>query len=104
MKIFSVEQIRNWDAYTINNEPVKSIDLMERAATACFDWIIRNFDDSYHFIIFCGKGNNGGDGLAIARLLKSIKYRVSVFIVQSGSASADFETNLKKLEKTSVPV
>ncbi|MGN6601021.1 MAG: NAD(P)H-hydrate dehydratase [Ginsengibacter sp.] len=104
MKIFSVEQIRNWDAYTINNEQVKSIDLMERAATACFDWIIRNFDDSYHFIIFCGKGNNGGDGLAIARLLKSIKYRVSVFIVQSGSASADFETNLKKLEKTSVPV
>ncbi|HEU5054447.1 MAG TPA: NAD(P)H-hydrate dehydratase [Hanamia sp.] len=104
MKIFSVEQIRNWDAYTIKNEPVKSVDLMERAATACFDWIIRNFDDSYHFIIFSGKGNNGGDGLAIARLLKSIKYRVSVYIVQSGSASADFETNLKKLEKTSVPV
>ena len=105
MKIFSVEQIREWDSYTIKNEPIKSIDLMECAATACFDWIVQNFDDAFHFKIFCGKGNNGGDGLAIARLLKSIKYHVSVFILDSDSeGSADFKTNLKKLQKTSVDI
>ena len=105
MKIFSVEQIRNWDQYTINHEPIKSIDLMERAATACFDWIISNFDDDYHFKIFCGKGNNGGDGLALARLLNSIKYEVEVFIPESESrGSDDFEKNLQKLKNGSVEV
>lgn len=105
MKIYSVNQIKNWDSYTIEHEPIKSIDLMERAAVACFDWIIQNFDDFYHFKVFCGKGNNGGDGLAIARLLNSIKYQVSVFIPFSeDSGSKDFEENLKKLKKTSVNI
>ncbi|MEO8822963.1 MAG: NAD(P)H-hydrate dehydratase [Ginsengibacter sp.] len=105
MKIYSVKQIKNWDSYTIKHEPIKSIDLMERAAVACFDWIIQNFDDFYHFKIFSGRGNNGGDSLAIARLLNSIKYQVSVFIPFSESpGSIDFEKNLKKLKKTSVPV
>ena len=69
MKIFSVAQIKAWDAFTISNEPVKSIDLMERAARACFDWITKNIDNNITLKIFCGKGNNGGDGLAIARHL-----------------------------------
>lgn len=105
MKIFSVQQIREWDSFTINHKRIKSIDLMERAADECFDWIVQNFDDDYHFKIFCGRGNNGGDGLAIARLLHSIKYKVSVFIVDSDSTgSPDFETNLQKLKKTSVNI
>lgn len=105
MKIFSVKQIKNWDLYTIHHEPITSTELMERAAGACFDWIVENFDDEYHFKIFCGKGNNGGDGLAIARLLKTIKYKVSVFIPFSDAAgSEDFEENLKKLKKTSVKI
>jgi NAD(P)H-hydrate epimerase len=105
MKIFSVTQIKDWDAYTIKHEPIKSIDLMERAATVCFEWIVRNFDDYYHFKIFCGKGNNGGDGLAIARLLKNIKYQVSVYIIGGEkSGSSDFEENLKKLKKTKAAI
>jgi hydroxyethylthiazole kinase-like uncharacterized protein yjeF len=105
MKIFSVNQIKKWDLYTIRHEPIKSIELMERAAVDCFDWIVENFDDDYHFKIFCGKGNNGGDGLAIARLLKTIKYQVSVFIPFNDDAgSEDFEVNLKKLKKTSVNI
>ena len=102
MKIFSVKQIKKWDAYTIEHEPIPSIDLMERAATACFDWLIQNFDDDHQFKIFCGRGNNGGDGLAIARLLKSIKYKVSVYIPFAESpGSDDFETNLRRLKKAS---
>jgi len=80
MKIFSVQQVQKWDAFTIDKEGISSIKLMERAAVSCFGWIVQNFDEFYCFKIFCGKGNNGGDGLALARLLNSIKYQVSVFI------------------------
>lgn len=105
MKIFSVEQIQKWDSFTINEEGIPSIKLMERAAVSCFGWIVQNFDEFYCFKIFCGKGNNGGDGLALARLLNSIKYQVSVFIPETDKpGSPDFEENLKKLKKTSVHI
>ncbi|MEO9023233.1 MAG: NAD(P)H-hydrate dehydratase [Ginsengibacter sp.] len=105
MKIFSVSQIRNWDSYTISHEPVESINLMERAAMACFKWIVQSFDMDTPVKIFCGKGNNGGDGLAIARLLSKEKYKVSVYII-AGKAlgSPDFESNLKKIKSTSAEV
>lgn len=78
---------------------------MERATTACFNWILKNFEKNISFKIFCGKGNNGGDGLAIARLLSKNKYDVSVFILENkNSGSADFETNLKRLKKKSVKI
>ena len=100
MKIFSSEQIKNWDAFTIKNEPVSSIDLMERAARAGTDWILQNFNTQKKFKIFCGKGNNGGDGLAIARMLIKSNCKVSVYIVETGSSgSPDFETNLKNLNE-----
>ncbi len=54
MKILSAEQIRAWDKYTIENEPVSSIDLMERAAKQCTDWIIKHYANGT-FIFFCGK-------------------------------------------------
>src|SRR6185437_2577620 len=105
MKIFSVAQIKNWDSYTIQHETIQSIDLMERAATAVFEWVTENFDEDCSFKIFCGRGNNGGDGLAVARLLNSIKFKVSVFIPFSNSpGSEDFETNLKRLKATSVEI
>jgi ADP-dependent NAD(P)H-hydrate dehydratase / NAD(P)H-hydrate epimerase len=98
VKIFSAAQFRNWDAVTISNEPVSSIDLMERAAEKCTQWIIaRNFH-AQSFTIFCGKGNNGGDGLAIARLLLEKQKNVSVFIIETVvPGSSDFETNLQRL-------
>ena len=45
MKIFSAQQIRDWDQFTINHEPIASIDLMERAATACTEWLLRQYPD-----------------------------------------------------------
>ena len=68
MKIFSVSQIKAWDAYTIQHEPISSIDLMERPPQGLRPWIINHFEKNQSFKIFCGKGNNGGDGLAIARI------------------------------------
>lgn len=99
MKIFSAEQIRAWDKFTIENEPVTSIDLMERAAEKCTQWLAKNFNKNDSFFIFCGPGNNGGDGLAIARLLKQKNYAVKVFIAGNKKGSRDFETNKERWEK-----
>ena len=105
MKIFSAAQIKQWDAYTIQNESIASIDLMERAATACCKWLIgKNFGAS-HFRIFCGKGNNGGDGLAIARLLIEHKCLVTVYILEFGNiGSDDFQANLKRLHECTTDI
>lgn len=100
MKILPVEKIREADAYTIKNEPIKSIDLMERAAKQCFRWIRKNTDNKQPVKIFCGPGNNGGDGLVIARLLAKKDYDVKVFIVRfTEKGSEDFNTNLKRLQE-----
>lgn len=74
---------------------------MERAATACWRWITEHFDNSNSFKIFCGRGNNGGDGLAIARLLIESLYSVSVYIAGDKIGSNDFEKNLEKLNAIS---
>ncbi|WP_295117230.1 NAD(P)H-hydrate dehydratase [uncultured Chitinophaga sp.] len=100
MKIFSAEQIRAADAYTIAHEPVSSIMLMERAAAACAAWIRNKFSETTPICIFCGMGNNGGDGLAIARLLLHRGYNVEVYLVHhSEKSSDDYTANLRQLEK-----
>lgn len=96
--IFSAEQIRAWDEFTIRHEPVASIDLMERAATGCVQWLQDNGLDKESFAIFCGKGNNGGDGLAIARLLTNRGCDVTVYILEFGhKGTDDFQQNLARL-------
>src|SRR6187399_1654547 len=98
MKILKADQIRSWDQYTIEHEPIASIDLMERAATKCFEWLDGNGWLVDPFTVFCGKGNNGGDGLAIARLLAIGGCKVSVHILEFGHrGTEDFQTNLAKL-------
>jgi len=100
MKILSAEQIKACDVFTIQNEPISSIDLMERAAMACIKHIVKNASIDSDFVIFCGKGNNGGDGLAIARFLIKRNYAVKVFIVDhSNKASDDFNINLERLKE-----
>jgi len=102
MKILSAEQIRKWDEFTILNEPISSLDLMERAAAKCTAWIEENFKNKF-FKIFCGKGNNGGDGLAIARKLAEKNIACEVYILESVSAGTnDFEANLQRLHSCSV--
>lgn len=100
MKIFSAAQMQKWDAYTIANEPITSIDLMERAATVCSKWLIGKNFGQQHFRVFCGKGNNGGDGLAIARLLIKHHCKVTVYILEFGNTgTVDFQTNLERLHE-----
>lgn len=102
MKIFSSEQIREIDAYTIANEPIASIDLMERASDALFGWIAKNISTSNKFLFFCGPSNNGGDGLALARMMFFAGYNTEVYYLNSTSYSVDFSINLSRLKKTNI--
>ncbi len=100
MKIFKTSQVREADAYTIKNEPISSINLMERAAKRCYKKIISDFKNQKNFVIIAGQGNNGGDGLVIARYLKKNKYNVRVFILKlSDKFSDDCKTNIENLLK-----
>ncbi|WP_184550736.1 NAD(P)H-hydrate dehydratase [Mucilaginibacter sp. FT3.2] len=101
------EQIRQADAFTIANEPISSIDLMERASKAFVGWFINHFPDKSKSISFyCGTGNNGGDGLAIARLLKDHQYKnINVKIARfSQKESEDFTANFYRLQKTGIDI
>ena len=98
MKILTPSQIRAVDAYTIEHEPISSVDLMERAASVCVDWIIRHFDMCRKIAVFAGPGNNGGDGLAIARMLFCMRADVSVYMLtESERLSPDALINYQRL-------
>ena len=100
MKFFRSEQIREIDALTILNEPVASIDLMERAAMQLFNWIADRFDRTAEFMIFAGPGNNGGDGIALARILAANRYYSEVYYVKlSDRESDDWRINFDRLVK-----
>ena len=98
MKIFTVAQIKKWDDYTIFNEPISSIQLMERAAAACFTWLQTYFKIKQCYTIFCGTGNNGGDGLAIARMLSLAGNSVKVYILEGENRSENFTVNLEQID------
>ena len=99
MKLFSVAQIREADQFTIEHEPISSIDLMERASVAVVEWLEDKFDRTTEFIVVCGIGNNGADGLAITRLLLEKKYNVtSIVLNHSENKSPDFKINYERLK------
>ena len=100
MKILTAEQIRAADSYTVMHEPISSIALMERAADTCTRWITEHFPQVTLYMVVCGMGNNGGDGLAISRQLIAKGCTVETFIIPFFSiASEDFSINKKALEK-----
>jgi NAD(P)H-hydrate epimerase len=102
MKIFSAEQIKAWDEYTMREEPITSEQLMERAAGRCFAWVVAQFPSQSSFTVCCGKGNNGGDGLVIARLLAQQGKTVSVYVLEFGYlGTPDFQLNLSRLHQFS---
>ncbi|MCX6200534.1 MAG: NAD(P)H-hydrate dehydratase [Bacteroidetes bacterium] len=94
-------QVHELDNYTIAHQRISSIDLMERASTQFFKWLIHAVENDKRVIVFCGKGNNGGDGLAVARMLLEAKYDVQIFVIEhSSKASKNYALNLKRLDKS----
>lgn len=100
MKIFTTSQVKALDAYTIQHEPISSIDLMERAAAAITDRLLSLFSGHVALKVFAGAGNNGGDALAVARLLALCGFEPEVYLLNiNGKLSSDCELNKVRLQK-----
>lgn len=98
MKILSAQQIRQADAYTIAHEPIAALDLMERASAAFVRAFVRHYALPCRVWVACGNGNNGADGLCIARLLAQLGYDVSVCVAYlSERSSPEFACNMARL-------
>jgi NAD(P)H-hydrate epimerase len=107
LPLLTSDKIREGDAYTIAHEPITSTNLMERASKAFVGWFLNHFPDKKkHVAVYCGTGNNGGDGLAIARMLQGHQYsRLSVKIARfSEKSTEDFNANLERLAGTGVNI
>jgi NAD(P)H-hydrate epimerase len=98
MKIFKAEQVKEIDAYTIEHEPIPSIDLMERAARQLYSWIIERYKQDKNFRIIVGPGNNGGDGLALARMLADDYFHVDLYYIKfTEKVTEDWKINHDRL-------
>ena len=106
MKILPIEKVREADAYTIEHEPIASVDLMERAATGVYEWLKKRVRKKKNRVmVFCGPGNNGGDGLVVARLLLADGNPVKVFVVRfTENESEDFSVNLSRIKEADASV
>jgi ADP-dependent NAD(P)H-hydrate dehydratase / NAD(P)H-hydrate epimerase len=101
MQIYTGTQIRDWDRYTIEHEPIRAIDLMERAAVAITTEIAERWDSSYTFVALAGPGNNGGDALAVARLLSEKGRQVEAYLFNTtGKLSDECSQNMRRLQNT----
>ena len=102
MKIGKSDLIRNMDNYCINDLKIPSIVLMENAALK----VVKNidFENFKSFTIVCGTGNNGGDGLAVARHIFSMNMKIDIFIVGNHSMSKDCEANYNILKNMRVNI
>jgi NAD(P)H-hydrate epimerase len=99
MKILRAEQIRAWDQATIQKQQISSLELMERAALACTEWICARYRQDTPVVVACGTGNNGGDGLAITRLLIQRGYSVMAFLLMHrDSLTQDCSAQLSALK------
>ena len=99
LKILTTKQSKEHDAYTIEHEPIASIDLMERACQAFVTWFTAEFEASRKIGIVCGTGNNGGDGLGIARMLNEMNYPIKVWIVKgTAPITDDFKINFDRVK------
>ena len=105
MIVLKPEYIREWELYTMNFQGIDTLNLMENAAQSVVNWLQDSEYCHKSFIIFCGKGNNGGDGLAIARLLRQINKKVVVYILENGKKGAHaFQHQLQLLRQLDVEV
>ena len=104
MKFFHTSTIKELDAYTIEHEPIASIDLMERAARVLTDAVLERFGGC-RFAVFSGPGNNGGDGLAVARMLAVAGCAVQVWLIDpKDRLSTDCAVNLLRLRESGIEV
>ncbi len=101
MKLATAQQMRNIDARTMREYSIAGLDLMENAGAGIATVIEREFApvSRKRVTVVCGKGNNGGDGLVVARHLRSKGAEVSVFLLAgAGELKGDPAVNLQRWE------
>lgn len=105
MKILTAAQTRALDQATIKAQGIRSEQLMERAGTAFTNWLLDTVAPAFgtEIHICCGPGNNGGDGLVVARQLYLAGYTPQVWLLPARQHSPDFELNRQRLPPA-VPV
>lgn len=100
MKIFTATQTQAWDRYTIEQEPIRSIDLMNRAVQVLRDWFVQHYAQNRPVVVFCGTGNNGGDGIGLAKQLTWLNFDAKVVVCDfAAKRSADFEAQIASISQ-----
>ena len=102
VKVLTAAQMREADRLTTERYGIPGIELMENAGTAIAEFLREKFADiaSRKILVLCGKGNNGGDGLVVARLLKDFGSAAVVFLFANpGSVEGDAAANLKRWQQ-----
>jgi len=103
MKIFLREQLAQIDRRTRDEEPIAEIDLMERASMALVNWFVANYSVSSRLAVIAGPGNNGGDALAVARILAGHRFPVTVYLPElDRQRSEASQINLDRLKEMQV--
>lgn len=82
MHLLTAAQTKDWDAATLRQQGISAQQLMERAARACTGWLLKKYTTQTPFIVLCGCGNNGGDGMAIIRFLLQAGFAVKGFLLK----------------------
>lgn len=105
MKIYNVQQLAEADKITIDKQGITSGELMERASTLVFEEINKRLNhEPVPIKIFCGIGNNGGDGLVVGRLLLNEGYNVTIYVVNfTNKRSPDFLLNYNRIKEAGGP-
>ena len=102
MRLVTASQMREMDNMTINEAGIPGVVLMENAARSATKVFLDHFNppDNSSIVIFCGKGNNGGDGYVMARYLHETGMNIAVGIIGEKTAiSGDALVNLNIIEK-----
>lgn len=101
LPIYSSEQIKAWDQFTIDNQAISSFELMQRASNVMAQWLLEHLSKYAGLIVFCGNGNNGGDGLCLSEILLSRGFTVQVCVFPVAERSSeDFLKALSYLKAT----
>ena len=99
LPLTSADDIRTLDRLTCERQGITSLQLMERAATRCTAKLLEIYPDNHHWTVLAGPGNNGGDGLVIARQLFMRGDTVQVYRPHDRPCGADHDANAARLER-----
>ncbi|KIA83087.1 sugar kinase [Kaistella solincola] len=101
MNIFSAQKIYEWEIFTMQQDNISALQLMEKAAKCCCNWITDRFSTTSEMLIFCGAGNNAGDGFALARLLYQTGFNIKIFTDSSKKFTEEAEINFQRCKEIS---